>query len=154
MSVNSIYGQEIIELSNHPSNFGELENADVTRRDSNPLCGDDIVLQLKIDEKKISDVKFKYGSEDKRACSICTATTSVLTDMIKGKDIEFIKTITKEKILSSLGLEHLDEYSPIRIKCALLSLKILKLLYYSDLANRIGDTEDSDKVKEEATSLY
>jgi nitrogen fixation NifU-like protein len=154
MSINSIYGQEIIERYNHPTNFGELENADFTRRDSNPLCGDDIVLQLKIDDKKISDVKFKYGAEDKRACSICTATTSVLTDMIKGKDIEFVKTITKEKILSSLGLEHLDEYSPIRIKCALLSLKILKLLYYYDLAKRIGDTEDTDKLKDDATTLY
>ena len=136
----------IIDYSRNPLNFGEMENPDVTFHDSNPLCGDSIDIDMKIDDSKVSDIKF-HG----RGCAICMACSSVLTEITKGKDIEEVKKITKNDILSELGLENLQA---VRIKCALLSLKVLKFALYSYLAKHLKDTSDVNKLKEEAANLY
>ena len=136
----------IIDYSRNPLNYGEMENPDVTFHDSNPLCGDSIDIDMKIDDSKVSDIKF-HG----KGCAICMACSSVLTEISKGKDIEEVKKITKEDILSELGLENLQA---VRIKCALLSLKVLKSALYSYLAKHLDDTTDVDKLKEEAANLY
>ncbi len=146
MSNTDIYHEMIIDYSRNPLNFGKLENPDVTYHDSNPLCGDSIDIDLKIKEDKISDIKF-HG----KGCAICMACTSVLTELTKGKGIDDVKKINKNDILSELGLEHLQA---VRIKCALLSLKVLKYALYSYLAKHLKVTEDADKLKEEAASLY
>ncbi len=136
----------IIDYSRNPLNFGEIENPDVTFHDSNPLCGDSIDIDLKIDDSKISDIKF-HG----KGCAICMACSSVLTEITKGKGIDEVKKITKNDILGELGLENLQA---VRIKCALLSLKVLKLALYSYLAKHLSDKADVDKLKEEASNLY
>ncbi|MEE9241721.1 MAG: iron-sulfur cluster assembly scaffold protein [Nitrosopumilaceae archaeon] len=146
MSNADIYHEMIIDYSRNPLNFGKLENPDVTYHDSNPLCGDSIDIDLKIKEDKISDIKF-HG----KGCAICMACSSVLTELTKGKGIDDVKKINKNDILSELGLEHLQA---VRIKCALLSLKVLKYALYSYLAKHLKVTEDADKLKEEAASLY
>ena len=146
MSNADIYHEMIIDYSRNPLNFGKLENPDVTYHDSNPLCGDSIDIDLKIKEDKISDIKF-HG----KGCAICMACTSVLTELTKGKSIDDVKKINKNDILSELGLEHLQA---VRIKCALLSLKVLKYALYSYLAKHLKVTEDADKLKEEAARLY
>lgn len=146
MSNTDIYHEMIIDYSRNPLNFGKLENPDVTYHDSNPLCGDSIDIDLKIKEDKISDIKF-HG----KGCAICMACSSVLTELTKGKGIDDVKKINKNDILSELGLEHLQA---VRIKCALLSLKVLKYALYSYLAKHLKVTEDADKLKEEAARLY
>ncbi len=146
MSNADIYHEMIIDYSRNPLNFGKLENPDVTYHDSNPLCGDSIDIDLKIKEDKISDIKF-HG----KGCAICMACSSVLTELTKGKGIDDVKKINKNDILSELGLEHLQA---VRIKCALLSLKVLKYALYSYLAKHLKVTEDADKLKEEAARLY
>lgn len=146
MSNADIYHEMIIDYSRNPLNFGKLENPDVTYHDSNPLCGDSIDIDLKIKEDKISDIKF-HG----KGCAICMACSSVLTELTKGKSIDDVKKINKNDILSELGLEHLQA---VRIKCALLSLKVLKYALYSYLAKHLKVTEDADKLKEEAARLY
>ncbi len=146
MSNTDIYHEMIIDYSRNPLNFGKLENPDVTYHDSNPLCGDSIDIDLKIKEDKISDIKF-HG----KGCAICMACSSVLTELTKGKSIDDVKKINKNDILSELGLEHLQA---VRIKCALLSLKVLKYALYSYLAKHLKVTEDADKLKEEAARLY
>ncbi len=146
MSNADIYHEMIIDYSRNPLNFGELENPDATYHDSNPLCGDSIDIDLKIDEDKISDIKF-HG----KGCAICMACSSVLTELTKGKNIDKVKQISKNDILSELGLEHLQA---VRIKCALLSLKVLKYALYSYLAKHLKDGGDVDKLKEAAASLY
>jgi nitrogen fixation NifU-like protein len=146
MSNADIYHEMIIDYSRNPLNFGKLENPDATYHDSNPLCGDSIDIDLKIKEDKISDIKF-HG----KGCAICMACTSVLTELTKGKGIDDVKNINKNDILSELGLEHLQA---VRIKCALLSLKVLKYALYSYLAKHLKVTEDADKLKEQAASLY
>ena len=146
MSNADIYHEMIIDYSRNPLNFGKIENPDVTFHDSNPLCGDSIDIDMNIKENKISDIKF-HG----RGCAICMACSSVLTEITKGKDIDEVKKITKNDVLSELGLENLQA---VRIKCALLSLKVLKYALYSYLAKHMTETSDVDKLKEEAANLY
>ena len=147
MSSNAdIYHEMIIDYSRNPINYGKIENPDVTFHDSNPLCGDSIDIDMKINDNKIFDIKF-HG----KGCAICMACSSVLTEISKGKTIDEVRNITKHDVLSELGLEHLQA---VRIKCALLSLKVLKSALYSYLGKNMIDSQDADKLKEEASSLY
>ena len=147
MSSNAdIYHEMIVDYSRNPINYGQIENHDVTFHDSNPLCGDSIDIDMKIDDNKITDIKF-HG----RGCAICMACSSVLTEITKGKGIDEATTIEKHDVLSELGLEHLQA---VRIKCALLSLKVLKSALYTYIGANLKDDSDVDKLKEEAANLY
>jgi nitrogen fixation NifU-like protein len=146
MSNADIYHEMIIDYSRNPINYGEIEDHDVTFHDSNPLCGDSIDIDMKIDDNKVSDIKF-HG----KGCAICMACSSVLTEIAKGKNIEEVKNISKNDVLGELGLENLQA---VRIKCALLSLKVLKFALYSYLGKHLKDSQDVDKLKEEAANLY
>lgn len=146
MSNADIYHEMIIDYSRNPVNYGKIEDHDVTFHDSNPLCGDSIDIDMKIDDNKVSDIKF-HG----KGCAICMACSSVLTEIAKGKSIDEVKNITKKDVLSELGLENLQA---VRIKCALLSLKVLKYALYSYLGNHLENNQDVDKLKEEAANLY
>ncbi|MFQ5497679.1 MAG: iron-sulfur cluster assembly scaffold protein [Nitrosopumilus sp.] len=147
MSSNAdIYHEMIVDYSRNPINYGEIENHDVTFHDSNPLCGDSIDIDMKIDENKVTDIKF-HG----KGCAICMACSSVLTEITKGKSIDEARAIEKNDVLSELGLEHLQA---VRIKCALLSLKVLKSALYTYIGKNLEDTSDVDKLKEEAANLY
>jgi nitrogen fixation NifU-like protein len=147
MSGNAdIYHEMIVDYSRNPINYGEIENHDVTFHDSNPLCGDSIDIDIKIDENKVTDIKF-HG----KGCAICMACSSVLTEITKGKSIDEARAIEKNDVLSELGLEHLQA---VRIKCALLSLKVLKSALYTYIGKNLKDAEDIDKLKEEAANLY
>ena len=105
-----------------------------------------IVEHLSVDEDKVTDIKF-HG----KGCAICMACSSVLTEITKGKSLEEVRNIEKNDVLSELGLEHLQA---VRIKCALLSLKVLKSALYTYLGKHIKDAQDLDKLKEEAANLY
>ena len=118
MSIEMMYKELILDHYKHPQNFGKLENADVTHREANVLCGDVIEIQLKFNgEKKISDAKFT-GS----GCAISQASTDILTGSVKGKRIDDIKNMDSGYVLKLLGIE----ISPMRLKCALLPLAALK----------------------------
>jgi len=147
MSSNAdIYHEMIVDYSRNPINYGEIENHDVTFHDSNPLCGDSIDIDMKIDENKVTDIKF-HG----KGCAICMACSSVLTEITKGKSIDEARAIEKNDVLGELGLEHLQA---VRIKCALLSLKVLKSALYTYIGDNLKDTPNVDKLKEEAANLY
>ncbi|MBP2625082.1 MAG: iron-sulfur cluster assembly scaffold protein [Nitrosopumilaceae archaeon] len=151
MSNSNIYHEMIIDYSRNPINFGTLVKPDIFMHDSNPLCGDSIDLYMNVNnEQSISEVKFNG-----KGCAICIACTSVLTEMTKGKKIDDVIKINKTDVLSELGLQKLN---PVRIKCALLSLKILKFSIYSYLSDKMK-TEDTKseklvKLKEDASHLY
>ena len=112
-----LYKENILDHYKNPRNYGEIENPDISYFDTNPLCGDELQMQIKIKDGKAEDVKFKG-----KGCSISQASASMLTEMIKGQDMEEIKKIGKKEILDAVGLQ----LGPSRIKCALLSLKVLK----------------------------
>ena len=112
-----MYQEHILDAYKYPSNFGTLENATHTHREHNPLCGDDITIQLVIEENKVKSVKFKG-----RGCAISMASASFLTDMIKGKTKEEISQLNKDHILELLQIP----IGPVRLKCALLSLETVQ----------------------------
>ncbi len=136
----------IVDYSRNPVNYGKIEDHDVTFHDANPLCGDSIDIDMKIDDNKVTDIKF-HG----KGCAICMACSSVLTEITKGKSLEDARNIEKNDVLSELGLEHLQA---VRIKCALLSLKVLKSALYTYIGKHLENSEDVDKLKEEAANLY
>jgi len=147
MSSNAdIYHEMIVDYSRNPVNYGKIENHDVTFHDSNPLCGDSIDIDMKIDDNKVTDIKF-HG----RGCAICMACSSVLTEITKGKTLDEARAIEKNDVLSELGLEHLQA---VRIKCALLSLKVLKSALYTYIGEHLENTQDLNTLKEEAANLY
>ena len=121
MSAEQMYQENILDHYRNPRNFGFIENPDADANDYNPLCGDKVGIQLKINGNKIKEIKF-YGS----GCAISQASASMLTEEINGKTIDDIMKITKEDVLDLLGIE----ISYVRLKCALLSLKVLKMATY------------------------
>ena len=156
-----IYHEMIVDYSRNPANFGKIENPDVTFHDSNPLCGDSIDIDMSISDNAVSDIKF-HG----KGCAICMACSSVLTEIAKGKSLEEVRAIDKDDILGELGLEHLQA---VRIKCALLSLKVFKSALYTYLGRHMQgsdisadpaaadagmSSEEIDRLKEEAAGLY
>lgn len=118
---NDLYKQIIIDHYQHPHNFGKLTGADYSARVFNSFCGDLVEMQIRTgmmnNESRIKDIKF-LGS----GCAISTASASMLTDYVKGKAVDQISKIGKEKVLELLGIE----VSPVRLKCALLPLEALK----------------------------
>tara|TARA_Y100000310_G_scaffold328062_1_gene395486 strand:- start:28203 stop:28589 length:387 start_codon:yes stop_codon:yes gene_type:complete len=115
--MTNMYQENIIDLYKHPKNKGMLESPTHEYSKNNPLCGDEISIQLIIEDNKIKDVKF-LGE----GCAISIASVSMLTDKIKRMDIEEINNLTKDDILEMLHIP----ISTARIKCALLSLETVK----------------------------
>lgn len=101
-----------------------MKNPDMESYDENTICGDKIKMQIKLDGNKIKDVKFSGDG-----CAICISSASMLTTLIKGKKLSEVKDISKENVFKLLGIN----LTPIRIKCALLSLKVLKMSLVSFL---------------------
>ena len=112
-----LYREEILDHSRNPRNFGEIEEPDFTFEDSNPLCGDRIRIDVKVDNGIIADIKFSG-----RGCAISQAAVSMLTEMVKGHAVDEIRELSAEDMLDELGIP----ISPARVKCALLGLKVLK----------------------------
>ncbi|HEV8386779.1 MAG TPA: SUF system NifU family Fe-S cluster assembly protein [Nitrososphaera sp.] len=140
---DDIYREIILDHYRNPRNKGKLPGADVSIHDSNPLCGDEIDIHLKVDGDKIKDVKFEG-----RGCAISQASASMLTEMVIGKPLTSIRDLSKDDILENIGLTSLG---PARIKCALLSLKVLKLgmvKYYSD-----RDPDSAKKLQDDSKGL-
>jgi nitrogen fixation NifU-like protein len=127
---SDIYKDIILDYYRHPRNFGDLSDPDVRAKDSNPLCGDVIEMQLRIKDGKVDDLRFKG-----RGCAISQASASMLTELAKGKTLDEIKALGKEDVLSMLGIDP----GPTRIKCALLGLKVIKLGVYGYLGQAVTD---------------
>jgi len=146
LSSADIYREIILDYYRNPRNYGKIENPDISKKDSNPLCGDELEMHINLKDNKVSDVKFTG-----KGCAISQASASMLTELIMGKDFDFVKKLTKDDILENLGLHDLG---PARIKCALLSLKVLKYGIYSYVSEKLKDTVSADKIKEEASGLF
>jgi nitrogen fixation protein NifU and related proteins len=121
MSLDDFYRQNILDHYQNPRNFGTLEKPDISAEDSNPLCGDKIRIDLRVKNGTIEDVRFTGIG-----CSISRAAASMLTEEVKGKTLEEVKAIGRDEVLELLGIE----LGPVRLKCALLALKTLKVGVY------------------------
>jgi nitrogen fixation NifU-like protein len=120
--MDDMYRENILDHYKNPRNHGTLEPADFTYEDDNPLCGDRIRIDVRVDsQQRVSDVAFTG-----KGCAISQASASMLTEEILGKTLDEVKQISKERILELLGIP----LGPTRVKCALLSLKVLKAGVY------------------------
>jgi nitrogen fixation NifU-like protein len=133
--MDDFYRENILDHFRNPRNAGTLENATHSHEEDNPLCGDVIRIDLHVNEDNVIDeVAFKG-----KGCAISQASASMLTEMIQGKTLEEAKQIGKEDILEALGIE----IGPVRMKCALLSLKVLKAGAYG-LREEDWNTDEDD----------
>ena len=120
--MDDLYREVIIEHYKNPAYRGSLDPHDLSFEDSNPLCGDHIRIDLRVDERGlITDARF-----DGHGCAISQASADLLLESIVGKNLEDVKALNKDHILELLGIE----LGPVRLKCALLSLKVLKAGVY------------------------
>ena len=115
---DQLYREYILEHYKHPHNHGSLEHADMEAHDLNPLCGDEITFQLALDEQGlVKDVAF-----DGHGCAISQASASMLSDELRGMSTEQLLKLERQTVLDLLGID----ISATRMKCAMLSLKVVK----------------------------
>ncbi len=120
--MDDLYRELIIEHYKNPSFRGHLDPHDISFADDNPLCGDHLQIDLRIDQNsRVTDARF-----DGHGCAISQASADLLVESVVGKTLDEVKSLKKEHILDLLGIE----LGPVRLKCALLSLKVLKAGVY------------------------
>ena len=115
--MDELYRDQILEHYKRPHNFGRIEDADLEFEDTNPLCGDELKVQLKVRDGKVADVAFSG-----HGCAISQASASMASDEVIGMPVGDLVRLDKEFVLDLLGID----ISATRMKCALLSLKVLK----------------------------
>jgi nitrogen fixation NifU-like protein len=115
------YLEYIFDRYKNPQNKGVINDADITHEEGNPSCGDVIRIYVKLSErdgvKYINEIKF-----DGRGCAISQASADILAEEVKGKTLDEAKAFGKDEMLEALGIP----LSPVRLKCGLLALKVLK----------------------------
>ena len=116
--MDDLYRELIIDRYKNPQYRGELDPHDITFEDDNPYCGDHIRVDVRLDEND-KVVEAAYSGE---GCSISQASADLLIEAIHGKSLQEVKALSKADVLELLGID----LGPVRLKCALLSLKVLK----------------------------
>jgi len=132
---DQLYREVILDHYKNPRNHGTIADADAHAEGKNPLCGDETEIFVKFgsDGSTIEDIKF-----DGRGCAISQAATSMLTEMVKGKQASEVATLTRDDILEEVGIP----LTPVRLKCALLGLTTLKLALHKEKGTPLPDGLD------------
>ncbi len=124
--MDDFYRDFILDHYRNPRNFGHLDSATATAEDINPLCGDEIRMELSVGEGgRVEDIRFSG-----KGCAISQASASMLTEEIKGMKLEDVAKLTKEVVLENVGIG----ISPTRMKCATLGLRVLKSAAIGEIA--------------------
>ncbi len=115
--MDDFYRDYILDHYRNPRNFGHLEHYDAEAEDLNPLCGDQIRMELRLDHGVVADLKFSG-----KGCAISQASASMLTETVKGMKLADVAKLSKDAVLENVGIG----ISPTRMKCAMLGLRVLK----------------------------
>ena len=113
----TLYSDTLLDHFKHPRNYGTLAAPDISNEQFNPLCGDRIRIELKLDHSTVNEARFKGD-----ACAICTAAASLLTELILGADVAELAGIPDTRLLAALE----SDIQPSRLQCALLPLQALR----------------------------
>lgn len=127
--MDDLYRDQIIDRYKNPQYRGHLDPNDIQFEDDNPLCGDHIEVTLRVD----GDGRVVEAAFDGRGCAISQASADLLMETVIGKNVEEVKALNKQDVLDLLGIE----LGPVRLKCALLALKVLKAGVYG-----LGEASD------------
>lgn len=127
--MDDLYREVIVDRYKNPQFRGSLDPHDISFEDDNPLCGDHIRIDLRVNEQgMVTEALF-----DGHGCAISQASADLLLESVVGKSLDEVKSLTRDDLLEMLGLE----LGPVRMKCALLSLKVLKAGVYG-----LGEASD------------
>ncbi len=118
---DDIYREIILDHYRNPRNKGTLDPHDFSYEDVNPLCGDEVRIDVRVKDDKVDEIAFSG-----RGCAVSQASASILMEMVEGKSLDEVKAITRDDLLDEIGIP----VSPARLKCALLGLKVLKAGLY------------------------
>jgi nitrogen fixation protein NifU and related proteins len=114
-----LYREQILDHYKNPRHHGLLDPADARAEGQNPLCGDEVAVSVRLGEgNRIEEVGFEG-----RGCAISQAATSMLSDLVQGRTADEVAAMPKEELLDELGIP----LTPVRLKCAILGLGVLKL---------------------------
>lgn len=132
--MDDLYREIIIERYKNPQYFGTLDPHDISFEDENPLCGDHIRIDLRLDQNnRVAEAAFSG-----HGCAISQASADLLLESIIGKTLDEVRALSKQDVLDNLGIE----LGPVRLKCALLSLKVLKAGAYGMSGAEMGELEE------------
>lgn len=130
----SIYQDNILDHYKYPVNFKKVEGADLEYGDKNPVCGDDITIYIRLDDnQKVIEVGFQGTG-----CAISTASASMLTELIEDMTLDEMKKLTNDDITEMLGIP----LTPVRLKCAILPLKVLEGAIHKYEGGDVGSSVD------------
>jgi nitrogen fixation protein NifU and related proteins len=132
--MGDFYRENILDHYKNPRNAGHLDHPTTTADGVNPLCGDELSVELEIEGDTVQDVRFNG-----RGCAISQAAASMISDVVKGKTVTEVRALGSEDVLEELGIP----LSPIRLKCALLSVNVLRVA--------LGDASDDGDIEWKST---
>jgi len=115
---DQLYREVILDHYRNPRSHGLLDVADAQAEGQNPLCGDEITVSVRFDGDAIADIGFEG-----RGCAISQAATSMLTELVRGRTAQEVAAMPKDELLDEIGIP----LTPVRLKCAILGLGVLKL---------------------------
>ena len=134
--MDDLYREIIIERYKNPAHRGNLDPHDISYVDENPLCGDHIQVDLRVNEEGIiTDASFSG-----HGCAISQASSDLLMEHVIGKSLEDVKALNKQSVLDLLGIE----LGPVRLKCALLPLKVIKAGVYGIGSEEMPPEEEDE----------
>ena len=134
---DQLYREVILDHYKNPRGHGLLDAPDAQAEGLNPLCGDEVTVSLRFDGDVIADVGFEG-----RGCAISQAATSMLTELVVGRDADEVARMPKEELLEEIGIP----LTPVRLKCAILGLGVLKVALHKSRGTPLPDewAQDDD----------